>query len=219
MAFKIDLEQCAGCGVCEEACLGRALRLYGRTLTVEEACRTVLEDRAFYRDGGGVTLSGGEPLLQAEFCAELFKLLKREGIHCAIDTSGAVEWESFEKVLPRTDLFLYDVKHVDDRPHRQHTGGSNRRILSNLRRLTECGVPVEIRIPVIPGFNDDPENAGAIGGLLGGLRNIALVRLLPYHPARSKYEAIGRADTMPEAEAPSKARMDAIASQLGILPL
>ena len=209
-----DRGKCTGCGACEEACLGRALRLYGRTFTVEEACRIVLEDRAFYRDGGGVTLSGGEPLLQAEFCAELFTLLKREGIHCAIDTSGAVKWERFEKVLPCTDLFLYDLKHVDGHRHREHTGRSNRQIIANLKRLTECDVPVEIRIPVIPGFNDDPESVDAIGGLLGGLRSVVGVRLLPYHQARSKYEAIGHADPMPEAEPPPKDRMDAIAAQL-----
>jgi glycyl-radical enzyme activating protein len=210
----IDATKCVACGACVEVCLGRALKFFGRKFTVEEACRIALEDRAFYRDGGGVTLSGGEPLLQAEFCAELFKLLKTEGIHCAIDTSGAVRWESFAKVLPYTDMFLYDVKHVDDRLHREHTGRSNREIIENLRRLTECHIPVEIRIPVIPGFNDDPESIDAIGGLLSGLRSIVGVRLLPYHQARSKYEAIGCTDTMPEVEAPPEDRIDAIAAQL-----
>jgi len=211
-------ERCVACGACVEACLGRALKLFGRRLTVEEACKAVLEDRAFYTDGGGVTLSGGEPLLQAEFCAELFELLKAEGIHCAIDTSGAVRWESFAKVLPCTDMFLYDVKHADDRLHREHVGGSNRQIIENLKRLAECSVPIEIRIPVIPGFNDDPKSIDAIGALLSGLRGVVGVRLLPYHEARSKYGAIGRADTMPEVEAPSEDRMAAIAAQLGRLP-
>ena len=214
----IDRTKCVACGACVEVCLGRALKFFGRRLTVEEACTAALEDRAFYTDGGGVTLSGGEPLLQAEFCAELFKLLKKEGIHCAIDTSGAVPWESFEKVLPCADIVLYDVKHVDDRLHREHTGTSNRQIVENLKRLTQCNVPVEIRIPVIPGFNDDPESVDAIGRLLGGLRNVVGVRLLPYHPAHSKYEAIGCADTMPEVEAPSKDTIDAIAARLGRFP-
>ena len=211
----IDGTKCVACGACVEVCLGRALKLFGRRFTVEEACRVALEDRAFYREGGGVTLSGGEPLLQAEFCAELFKLLKEERIHCAIDTSGAVSWESFAKVLPWTDMFLYDVKHVDDRLHREHVGRSNRQIVENLKHLTEGHVPIEIRIPVIPGFNDDPESVEAIGRFLGGLRGIVGVRLLPYHPASSKYGAIRRPDTMPEVEAPSKDRMDAIAAQLG----
>ena len=210
-------EKCEACGACEDVCLGRALKLFGREFTVEEACRTALEDRVFYRDGGGVTLSGGEPLLQAQFCAELLKLLKEADIHCAIDTSGAASWDRFEDVLPHTDMFLYDVKHVDDSRHREYVGRSNRQIIENLKRLTECNVPVEIRIPVIPGFNDDSESIDAIGGLLGGLRNIAGVRLLPYHQARSKYEAIDCGDTMPEADAPSTDRMDAIAARLGKL--
>ena len=159
-----DATKCVACGACVEVCLGRALKLFGRRLTALVARDAVLEDRAFYADGGGVTLSGGEPLLQAEFCAELFRLLRAEDMHCAIDTSGAVSWESFEMVLPVTDMFLYDVKHVDDRLHREHVGRSNRQILENLERLTECGVPVEIRIPVIPGFNDDPQSVEAIGG-------------------------------------------------------
>ena len=208
-------DKCVGCGACAEVCLGRALRFFGRKLTVEEASRIALEDRDFYKGGGGVTLSGGEPLLQAEFCAELFRLLRKEGIHGAIDTSGAVPWESFAKVLPFTNLFLYDVKHVDERLHREHAGASNRQIVENLKRLTQCDAPVEIRIPVIPGFNDDPESVEAIGGLLGGLRNIIAVRLLPYHPSRSKYEALGCVDAMPEVKTPSTDRIDAIAAQLG----
>jgi pyruvate formate lyase activating enzyme len=208
-------DKCVACGACQDACLGRAIKLFGCTLTVEEAFKIAMEDRAFYRDGGGVTLSGGEPLLQDEFCAGLFRLLKKEGVHCAIDTSGAVQWESFEKVLPWTDMFLYDVKHADGRRHREHTGVSNRQIIENLKRLTQRNVPVEIRIPVIPGFNDDPESIDAIGALLGGLRNIVAVRLLPYHPARSKYEALGCPDTMPEVEAPSKAGLADIAARLG----
>jgi pyruvate formate lyase activating enzyme len=146
-----------------------------------------------------VTLSGGEPLLQADFCAELFARLKAEGIHCALDTSGAVPWERFERVLPSTDLFLYDVKHVDEGRHREHTGNSNGQILSNLRRLSQMGRPIEIRVPVIPGFNDDPASTQAIDEFLRSLPGLVGVRRLPYHPARSKYEALGLPDTMPPA--------------------
>ncbi|MBN2582180.1 MAG: glycyl-radical enzyme activating protein [Planctomycetes bacterium] len=209
-----DRTRCVACGACVDACLGRALKLFGRTLTVQEAREIALEDRAFYRDGGGVTLSGGEPLLQAEFCAELFRLLKDDRIHCAIDTSGAVPWECFEKVLPWTDMFLYDVKHTDERRHQEHTGKPNGRIIENLRRLVERGVPVEIRVPVIPDFNDDPQSIDAIGRLLKGLPNIVGVRLLPYHQVSSKYAAVGYADTMPDADGPTKDRMAAIAAQL-----
>lgn len=209
-----DASRCVACGACVEACLGRALKLYGQALTVDEARRLVLQDRAFYRDGGGVTLSGGEPLLQAEFCAELFRRLKDDGLHCALDTSGAAPWDRFEQVLPWTDLFLYDVKHVDDAKHRDYVGRSNRQIIENLRRLAEGSVPIEIRIPVIPGFNDDAASVDAIGRLLGGLRAVVGVRLLPYHTASSKYAALRRPDTMPPAAEPTKDQMAALAARL-----
>ena len=166
-------------------------------MSAEEAAAAVLEDKTFYvKSGGGCTISGGEPLLQAEFCAEVFKLLRKENIHCAIDTSGAVKWDNFETVLPYTDMFLYDVKHTDERLHREHTGSLNRRIIDNLKRLSECGVPIEIRIPTIPGFNADEKSMTAIGKLLSGLANIVGVRLLPYHLARSKYKTLGYPDTI-----------------------
>lgn len=202
--FKREL--CSTCGKCVVACLPGALEYYGRNISVEEAGKAVMEDKTFYaQSGGGCTISGGEPLWQAEFCAELFKLLRKDGIHCAIDTSGAVKWESFEAVLPFTDIFLYDVKHTDDRLHQEHTGGPARMILENLKRLSACGVPIEIRIPTIPGFNADERSMAAMGKLLSGLANIAGVRLLPYHLARSKYETVGHADTMPVVPLPDAA--------------
>ena len=202
---RLDRRLCRGCGTCLEACLHDALVLYGRRVTPEEICREVLADRIFYREsGGGVTVSGGEPLLQAEFCAELFSRLRGEGIHCAVDTCGEIPWEAFETVLPRTDLFLYDLKQMDPEKHRRCTGVSNQRILANLQSLSETGKPVEIRMPVVPGFNDAEADFAAAGTFLSGLRNIRGVRLLAYHSfARSKYDSVGHADTMPEVETPS----------------
>lgn len=208
-----DRAKCVACGACEAVCLGGALKLFGRTVTVEEASLLALEDRDFYKDGGGCTVSGGEPLLQAEFCAALFQSLRREGVHCAVDTSGAVEWKAFETVLPFADMFLYDVKHVDDTKHREQVGASNRQILDNLKRLSTRGVPIEVRIPAIPGFNLDAASMDAAGKLLGGLKNIVGVKLLPYHLARSKYEAVGRVDTMPPME-PPPAELEAAAARL-----
>jgi pyruvate formate lyase activating enzyme len=206
---------CAACGKCVDACLSDALEYYGREVSVEDGVKAVLEDKTFYiQSGGGCTLSGGEPLLQAEFCADLFRLLRKEGVHCAVDTSGAVGWESFETVLPYTDLFLCDVKHTDDQLHREHTGSPNRQILDNLKRLSECGVPIEIRIPTIPGFNADEESMAAMGKLLSGLPNIVGVRLLPYHLARQKYETVGRPDTMPHVPLPNASAMARAAATL-----
>lgn len=204
----LNHELCTACGKCVEACLPGALEYHGREMSAEAATAAVLEDKTFYaKSGGGCTLSGGEPLWQAEFCAEVFRLLRKEGIHCAIDTSGAVPWESFETVLSHTDLFLYDLKQTDDRLHREHTGGSNREILDNLRRLSEYGVPIEIRIPVIPGFNADEKSMAAMGKLLSGLPKIVRVRLLPYHSARLKYETVGKQDTMSAVSPPDDATM------------
>lgn len=200
--FKREL--CTGCGRCVDACLAEALEGYGREISVEDAAAAVLEDRTFYeQSGGGCTVSGGEPLLQDKFCAELFKILKTEGIHCAVDTSGAVPWAALESVLPYTDMFLYDLKHTDEVRHKEQIGASNRIIIDNLCRLAQCGVPVEIRIPLIPGFNTDTASIAAMGKLLGGLDNIVGVCLLSYHPARSKYAAVGHADTMPSATLPT----------------
>lgn len=212
---RLDHALCTACGACVEACLPGALEVYGRDITAEQAAAAVLEDRDFYMaSGGGCTISGGEPLWQADFCAEVFRLLRAEGVHCAIDTSGAVPWECFETLLPHTDLFLYDVKHVDDRLHREHTGCTDRDVLANLRRLSECGIPIEIRIPTIPGFNADAVSMDAMGRLLADLPNIVGVRLLPYHLARSKYETVGHRDTMPQVALPTESAM---AGYAGIL--
>ncbi len=211
----LNRELCAACGKCAEACLPGALEYHGEAILAEEAAAAVLEDRTFYAtSGGGCTISGGEPLWQAGFCAEVFEVFRNEGIHCAIDTSGAVDWESIRTVLPYTDMFLYDVKHADDGLHREHTGGSNRGIIDNLRRLSERGVSIEIRIPMIPGFNADEQSMSAMGKLLSGLANIVRVRLLPYHLARSKYETVGRPDTMPDAAPPDAATVAGAAAIL-----
>ena len=204
-----ERSRCTVCGRCVDACLPGALEYYGSCVSVEEAVAAVLEDRTFYAEsGGGCTLSGGEPLLQPEFCAAVCERLRRAGVHCAIDTSGAVPWEAFETVLPHVDLFLYDLKHMDDRRHRECTGVSNRLVLGNLGRLSLRGVPTEVRIPLIPGVNDADGDLRAAGEFLRGLAGITRVRLLPYHAlARSKYEAVGRPDTMPDGPAPDASAM------------
>jgi len=211
----LNHELCTACGKCVDACLPDALEYYGRETSAEKVAQAVLEDRTFYlQSGGGCTISGGEPLLQAAFCAEVFSLLRAQNVHCAIDTSGAAAWESFETVFPCTDLFLYDVKHTDERLHREHTGSPARGIIENLERLSACGVPIEIRIPMVPGFNADERSMAAIGKLLNGLPNIVGVRLLPYHLARLKYETVGHADTMPDVPLPSAAAITEAAATL-----
>ena len=212
---RFDLGSCRHCGKCANACLHDALILYGYSASVETVARDVLSDRPFYRHGGGVTISGGEPLLQPEFCTDLLSQLQTEKIHCAIDTSGEAPWDILEQLLSVTDLFLYDLKHIDHEKHQKYTGRGNRRILENLKRLSLTGKEIEIRIPVIPGFNDSDDEIAASGDFLAGLRNISGVRLLPYHSlARSKYLSLGRKDTMPQATSPDSTRLRHIADIL-----
>lgn len=194
---QLDRAKCVGCGGCESVCLADALKFYGREVTVEELMPQLLEDRDFFEtSGGGVTLSGGECLCQADFCAELLAALKAEGIHTAVDTCGFVKREAIDKVLPYTDIFLYDIKHIDDAAHREGTGQGNGLILENLAYLNECGKAVEIRIPLIPDYNDGA--ADAIGALLSGYDNITKVRVLKYHNmAQSKYASLGNDHTLP----------------------
>lgn len=199
-----DRQHCIGCGRCAEVCLYDALTLYGQEMTLDAVFREVHRDRVFYADDGGVTVSGGEPLLHPEFCAELFRRLHAKNISCAVDTCGEVPWQAFETVLPYTDIFLYDLKAMDPDLHNRLTGRSNGRILANLHRLDETGVPIEIRMPVIPGLNDSPAQFAAAGQLLANLRHLTGVRLLAYHAfARSKYESIGHEVTLPDVPSPS----------------
>ena len=214
---RFGRESCTACGRCVGACLFDALVLYGKRVTPEETAAAVLEDRAFYEtSGGGVTVSGGEPLLQAAFCAELFRLLKRECIHTAVDTCGEVPWSAFETVLPVADLFLFDFKHPDSEAHRRLTGSGNGRIKANLLRLGRNGCPVEIRIPLIPGLNMEDETLKRSAEFLAGIGTVTAVRLLAYLSlARSKYEAVGRADTMPRVGSPGDDAMRHAAELIG----
>lgn len=219
-----DRANCTACGRCVEACLFDALVLYGTRMTPAEAAEAVLEDRTFYElSGGGATVSGGEPLLQPGFCAELFTLLKREKIHTAVDTCGDVLWSAFETVLPVTDLFLYDFKHPDAAKHRELTGHGNERIKENLLRLGTTGKPIEIRIPLIPGLNMDDDTLNRSAEFLAGVKNLTGIRLLPYHSlARSKYGTVGHPDTMPESAPPTAEAMQRAADlfrKAGLRPL
>ena len=206
---RFDRSACAACGACEPACLGEAMKRFGRRVTLEEALTLALEDAAFYGETGGVTLSGGEPLLQADFCAKMARELKARGVSTAIDTCGNVDWIAFEKLLPDAEMFLFDVKHIDPEAHRRLTGQTNERILQNLRRLSDAGARIEIRMPLVPGCNDDSATLHGIGQFLGALR-IEKMRVLPYHSmARSKYRALGMPDTMPDVPSPNDAQIAA----------
>jgi pyruvate formate lyase activating enzyme len=191
--------QCTACGKCAAVCPGGALVLYGKSISTEAAAAALLEDVEFYRQsGGGITLSGGEPLLQADFCAELLAIMKKKEIHTAVDTCGQAPWTAFEKVLPFTDLFLYDFKHPDAEIHRRCTGVGNSKIIENLIKLGRTAEAVEVRIPIIPGFNDDRATAEKFASVLEQCKQLSGIRLLTYNPhAASKYHAVGKDFDMP----------------------
>ena len=161
---KLDRTKCAACGKCAEVCVSGALKLCGRRMSVDEVMKIVAEDRIFYEtSGGGMTLSGGEPTLQPEFALALLRAAKADGISTALDTCGFAKREVYESLLPYTDIFLYDIKHITDEGHIRCTGRSNRLILENLRFLSDAGAKIEIRIPLVPGYNDDAETLDGIG--------------------------------------------------------
>ena len=212
---QIDRSNCRLCGNCVDACWRGALEICGRGYTPEALLPLLMRDAAFYESGGGVTVSGGEPLLYAEAVARLFALLRERGVRTALDTCGEAPWSAFEKVLPFTDLVLFDIKGMDSERHRANTGCGNERIHDNLRLLGERGVPVEIRMPVVPGCNDAPEEFEAAAELFELIPSLIAVRLLPYRSlARSKYLAAGLPDTMPDAPTPDAAFLETRASIL-----
>lgn len=201
----IDRDRCVACGKCVDGCLFNALTLCGGArYTAREVFDRVIRDRNFYGSDGGVTVSGGEPLLYPEFVGKLFRLLHEAGIHTALDTCGAVPFGSFEAVLGATDLVLYDLKGMDPARHKADTGCGNAEILRNLAELGKRRVPVEIRMPIVPGHNDDAAEIDAAGRFLAGIPSLQRVRLLAYHSmARNKYLAAGMPDTMPDVPPPS----------------
>ena len=193
-----DRTKCLACGKCVLKCLGEALNYYGKEVSVDELLPLLLEDKEFYdTSDGGVTLSGGECLCQADFCAELLKKLKERDVHTAVDTCGMVSREAFDKVIPYTDIFLYDIKAIDEDVHVKCTGHSNKLILDNIEYLNSLGKEIEVRIPYVPDFNDD--QIEKIFAFLKLLKNVKKIRVLPYHNyAGSKYEALGMENNLPK---------------------
>ncbi len=209
-------ERCTLCGKCVAECCSGALAVEGRTISVDEAVTELARDRPFYEtSGGGVTLSGGEPLAQPEFTAAVLERCRSEGMHTCLDTSGQAPWEHLERALAWTDLVLYDFKIADPALHRKYTGVANDLIRENLLRVNERGTPIEIRMPVIPGVNDGEENLDATAAFLAPLASIRRVTLLGYHRfGESKYRRMGRTYRLDGTQPPSRERMEQVAARL-----
>lgn len=204
-----DFGLCQDCGACAQACLAGARELVGRVASVAELLKEIERDVVFYdQSGGGVTLTGGEPLMQPRFTIELLRACQAHGIHTVLDTSGYAAWTVVEGAARHTNLFLYDLKIMDETRHRQYTGVSNRLILSNLQRLSTGGARIIVRIPLIPGVNDDEHNLRLTRQFLAGLPHLAGVEVLPYHDiAAAKYSALDLSYRLPELTTPSTERV------------
>lgn len=210
--ITFDRSVCTACGNCAQICPTEARAIIGETWEADALARCLSEDKPFFDNGGGVTLSGGECLLQADFAAEVARLLGDMGISVYVDTCGFVSKDAFDKIMPFTDKFLYDIKAIDDVVHKKCTGQSNEQILKNLDYILSRGAKVEVRYPLVPEHNDG--EAHRIGEFLKG-KGIEKIKVLAYHDlARSKYLALGLSDTMPAVPSPTYEQIESVANIL-----
>lgn len=185
-------------------------KVIGKDVTVAEVMETVEKDRPYYRrTGGGMTLSGGESLCQPEFAAALLRAAQESGIHTAMESMGCAKWEVIERVLPDLDQYLLDIKHMNPEKHREFTGKSNELMLENAKKIAASGLTeLSIRVPVIPGFNDTPEEIREIAAFTSTLPNVKRMHLLPYHRlGQDKYIGLQREYLMGDVEPPTQERM------------
>lgn len=195
VAHVFDRSRCIACGACAQNCPTGALELCGTDMTAEEVFRIVQKDRAFYGTAGGITISGGEPFLQAEETLALLKLCRDNGIHTAVETCGYFSPEILKHAVPLTDLFLWDIKDTDPQRHQRYTGVSNERILENLLAADALGARTRIRCILVAGVNTTQAHYGAVAGLVRKLHHCQGVELIPYHAyGGAKAVAVGKAD-------------------------
>ena len=192
--LQYNRNKCINCGNCVKVCEHDARQLSGKIVTVEDVVQEVIRDWRFYMNsGGGITCSGGEPLLQSDFLYELLKKLHSDiGYHTCIETTGFSKWENLEKILPELSYILFDLKHMDSELHKEMTGVGNSLIIENARKLAQHSLPILFRVPLIAGFNDTSSNIEALTSFLLDIKR-PCVELMPYHSlGKSKYMALGR---------------------------
>lgn len=208
-AFFIDRERCIQCGKCSQVCPTQALEMKGKRMTVADVMRELQKEENLYRrSGGGITLSGGEPLAQPDFARELLKACKEKGWHTAIETTGFTTPEVIADVFPYVDLALTDIKAINPAVHLANTGIENSQILENLLRISFLTKTI-VRIPVIPGVNDNPEEIHNIAEFARLMSNVDTLHLLPYHSfGENKYGLLGRIYPMGEADSIAESKME-----------
>ena len=208
-------DSCIGCGKCVDIDCG-ALEKSVAEYTANQVLEEVKKDKSFYNiSGGGVTFSGGEPTMQFDFLLEIIKMVKNEGIHTCIETSGYTKTSNLEELAPYTDLFLYDYKLTDADKHKKYTGVSNELIIKNLRRLNELNVDIELRCVIIPGINDTEEHFTGIGKIADELDSVKSVCIEPYHTlGNSKRERMGKAKTLEKITVPAKETVEEYLSKI-----
>lgn len=211
-----DMNLCIRCGDCTDACFAEAREIIGEEMTVAQVMAEIERDLSFYDEsGGGVTFSGGEPLLQRDFVSALLQACKRREIRTAVDTSGAVNWQTLDTVRPYTDLFLYDLKQMDEATHKKLTGISNQLILNNLRQLSAHNHNIILRFALIPGHNDSEENIRQTGEFAASLPQRHPISILPYHAtAADKYQRLNQPYQLATLKPPTDVRMAGIAEML-----
>ncbi|MBQ3085362.1 MAG: glycyl-radical enzyme activating protein [Clostridia bacterium] len=212
-------ENCTLCGKCETVCPQKAFETAGIDLGPEEITEELFKDEIFMKNsGGGVTFSGGEPLIQAELCVEIAKRLKERDINIAIDTSAAVNRAAIDAVLPYVDTFLFDIKAMDEKVHIRCTGVSNKNILENILYVDSAGKPFEIRYPYVPTMNDGEWEA--IATFVKQLKNMKILRILPYHNyADRKYNCLGLSYPMPDIPVPATEQVASVAEKMRTMGL
>ena len=214
--LKWNPSECIYCGTCAAICPAEAVELIGKPMSVDEVMTEITKDTVFYDESrGGVTLSGGEPLSQPSFLMALLDACGKLGIHRTVDTSGHADTQTLLETATRTDLFLYDLKHMDPEKHARYTGVTNEKILENLEVLSRQDVDIIIRFPIIPGINSDPENIDRTGAFISALPGVSRVNILPYHcAATAKYQNLGLEFNTKDINPSSPDFLEAVARRL-----
>ena len=211
-----DRSNCIACGKCAEKCYAQAIEIIGKEMTVKEVIEEVMKDKAFYdNSGGGMTISGGEPMMQFEFTKALLEAAKKNGLHTCLDTCGYTQFENYDKILKNVDIFLYDLKDTDPLRHKKYTGADLAPILENLQKLDAAGAAIYLRCPLIPDLNAAPEHMKSIAGIANKLINLREIDLMPYHPlGESKMKRLGLNSTINSKEFADRNQCEKLRSQL-----